>query len=230
MNNKKIKHVPQKKTGSLAKLVVLRNTRRRATGATQVTKAVNKSAAAMAWGLFFLSSCLLRALSTDAASKLHIFGHNGDSFGMNGTEICVFKQAHKISFRSFLQCKDGLRTETKIILEFLSNFTNQSLEGQFADQQFSAFLITTNLTCQGGIDEASWRRQLLELICEQLLWLIAFEELFPPVDLRAVCLVRAIAKDLNEWKNEKIKFESSSRETVCERAVSKAAHWCECPS
>jgi hypothetical protein len=31
-------------------------------------------------------------------------------------------------------------------LEVLSNFTNKSLEGEFANEQFGGFLITTNFT------------------------------------------------------------------------------------
>jgi len=33
-----------------------------------------------------------------------------------------------------------------IYLEILSNFTNKSLEGEFADEEFSRLLVTTNFT------------------------------------------------------------------------------------
>jgi hypothetical protein len=40
--------------------------------------------------------------------------------------------------------------ESEIILEILCNFTNQTLEWQFSDQQISGFLVTTNFTQSDG--------------------------------------------------------------------------------
>ena len=35
-------------------------------------------------------------LSLDSPDQLDILGHDGDSSGMNGTQICVLEQADKI--------------------------------------------------------------------------------------------------------------------------------------
>ena len=88
----------------------------------------------------------LSSLSTNAASQLNILGHDGDTLGVNGAQVGVFEETHKVSLGSFLQSHDGRRLEAKISLEVLSDLTNQPLERQFADQELSALLVTTDLT------------------------------------------------------------------------------------
>uniref|UniRef100_A0A1B0CEZ6 Uncharacterized protein n=1 Tax=Lutzomyia longipalpis TaxID=7200 RepID=A0A1B0CEZ6_LUTLO len=78
--------------------------------------------------------------------KLDVLGHDGDALGVDGTQIGVLKQAHEVSLTGFLKSHHGRALETQICLEILSNFTDQALEGQFADEQFCALLITTDLT------------------------------------------------------------------------------------
>lgn len=69
---------------------------------------------------------------------------------MDGTEIGVLKERHKISFDGLLKSTDGGRLEAKIRLEVLSNFTNKTLERQLADQKLSGFLVATNFTESDG--------------------------------------------------------------------------------
>jgi hypothetical protein len=88
----------------------------------------------------------LGAFASNTACQLDVLGHNGDTFGMNGAQIGVFKQSDQIGFAGFLQGANGGRLETQIGLEVLCNFTNQTLKWQFADQQFGRFLIPTNFT------------------------------------------------------------------------------------
>ena len=56
---------------------------------------------------------------------------------MDGAEVGVLKETHKISLTGLLECHNSRALEAQISLEVLSNLTNQSLEGQLADQQFS---------------------------------------------------------------------------------------------
>lgn len=44
----------------------------------------------------------LSALSTDSSGKLNVFGHDGNSLGVNSTKIRVFKQSHEVCFGGFL--------------------------------------------------------------------------------------------------------------------------------
>ena len=92
----------------------------------------------------------LSSLSTDAAGKLDVLGHDGDSLGVDGTQVGVFKETNKVSLGGLLKGHDGRRLEAKVGLEILGNFTNQTLERQLPDQQFGGFLVTTDLTKSYG--------------------------------------------------------------------------------
>ena len=44
----------------------------------------------------------LRALSADSACELNILGHDGNTLGMDSTQVGVFKKTNQVSFSSFL--------------------------------------------------------------------------------------------------------------------------------
>ena len=44
----------------------------------------------------------LRALAADAASELHVFGHDRDAFGVDGAQIAVFEQPDEVCFSDLL--------------------------------------------------------------------------------------------------------------------------------
>ena len=75
------------------------------------------------------------AFTTDAASELHILWHNGNTFGVDGAEVSVFKETNDVGFSGFLECKDCGALETKVVLEFGGNLTDESLEGELADEE-----------------------------------------------------------------------------------------------
>ena len=56
---------------------------------------------------------------------------------MNGAEVGIFEDAHQVGFTGFLEGHDGGRLESKIGLEVLSNFTDQSLEWKFSEKKLS---------------------------------------------------------------------------------------------
>ena len=116
---------------------------------------------------------LLSTLSTNTPSQLNIFRHDGDSLGVNGTEIRVFEQTHQISLRSFLKRQHCVALEPQVCLqhkkqikisksllvqhnnqwqdqrnylEILGDLTNETLKRKLTDQQLSALLVLTNLT------------------------------------------------------------------------------------
>ena len=91
------------------------------------------------------SSCL-RALSTDTAGKLNILGHDGNTLGVNGTQVSVLKESNKVGLSGFLEGKNSGSLETEIGLEVLGNLTDKTLERKLADQKISRLLVTTDLT------------------------------------------------------------------------------------
>jgi len=88
----------------------------------------------------------LRSLSSDTTSKLNILGHDGNTLGVDSTQVGILEETNKVGFGSLLKGKDSRSLEAQISLEVLCNFTDKALEGKLADKQISGLLITTNLT------------------------------------------------------------------------------------
>ena len=92
----------------------------------------------------------LSTLSTDTASQLDVFGHDGDTLGVDGAEVSVLKQTNQISLAGLLECHDGRALESQIGLEILSDLTDQTLEGKLADQKLGGLLVSPDLTESHG--------------------------------------------------------------------------------
>ena len=88
----------------------------------------------------------LSALATDTAGQLDVLGHDGDTLGVDGTQVGVFEETDEVGLGSFLEGHDGRGLEPEVGLEVLGDFTDQTLEGQFADEELCALLVTTDLT------------------------------------------------------------------------------------
>ena len=65
---------------------------------------------------------------------------------MDGAQVGVFEETDEVSLRGLLKSHDGGALETEIGLEVLSDLTDETLEGQLADQELSRLLVTTDLT------------------------------------------------------------------------------------
>ena len=44
------------------------------------------------------------SFSTDSPGQLDVLGHDGDPPGMDGAEVGILKQSHKVCFGSLLKC------------------------------------------------------------------------------------------------------------------------------
>jgi len=95
-------------------------------------------------------SAHLRALTTETAGKLDVLGLDGDTLGVDGAEIGVFEQRDEVGLDGLLESTDGRRLEAEIGLEVLGDLTNQTLEGELADEKFGRLLVATNLTESDG--------------------------------------------------------------------------------
>lgn len=92
----------------------------------------------------------LRALTTETAGKLDVLGLDGDTLSVDGAQVGVLKEGDEVGLDGLLKSTDGGRLEAEVRLEVLSNFTNKTLEGQLADQELSALLVTTDFTQSDG--------------------------------------------------------------------------------
>ena len=46
----------------------------------------------------------LGPLPANAAGQLYVLGHDGDSLGVNSTQVGILKETHQVGFRGLLQC------------------------------------------------------------------------------------------------------------------------------
>ncbi len=88
----------------------------------------------------------LSTLAADSSGQLDIFRHDGDSLGVDGAQVGIFEKADQVCLASLLQGHDSGALETQIRLEVLCDFTDEALEGQLADEQLGALLVTADLT------------------------------------------------------------------------------------
>ena len=88
----------------------------------------------------------LRALTTDAAGKLDILGHDGHTLGVDGAQVGVLEEADEVSLGGFLQGHDGRSLEAEIRLEVLRDLANEALEWELADEQLGRLLVATDFT------------------------------------------------------------------------------------
>jgi len=65
---------------------------------------------------------------------------------VDGAQVGVLEQTDQVSFGSLLEGADGRALETEIGLEVLGNLTNQTLEGELADEELSGLLVSPDLT------------------------------------------------------------------------------------
>ena len=90
-----------------------------------------------------LSLC---TLATDAAGKLDVLWHDGDTLGVDGAQVGVLEKADEVGLGGFLESQDSGALEAEIGLEVLGDLADKALEWQLADQKLSGLLVFTDLT------------------------------------------------------------------------------------
>ena len=134
-------------------------------------------------------------LTTNAASQQHVSWRDGDTPGMDDTQVGIFKNTDQISLGSFLLRHNSAALESQVSFEVLGDLTGESLERQFADQQLCGLLVATNLAqgqCQVCIGEVFFTPPFSGTLLRDALVASRLPGLVSTVDLRAVFLVRAI--------------------------------------
>ena len=90
--------------------------------------------------------CNLSTLTTDTAGKLDVLGHDGDTLGVDGAQVGVLKQTDEVSLAGLLEGHDGRALEAEVSLEVLGDLTDETLEGELADEKLSGFLVTSDFS------------------------------------------------------------------------------------
>ena len=92
----------------------------------------------------------LRALSTDAAGKLNVLGHDGDALGVDGAEVGVLEEANEVRLSGLLEGEDGGSLEPQVGLEVLGDLADQALEGELPDEELRGLLVPADLAKRDG--------------------------------------------------------------------------------
>ena len=108
-----------------------------------------------------------------------ILNIHGNTFGVDGSQVGILEERDEVGFSGFLKSHDGGRLEAQVglqrqsakknktkhmsdiskkgkfrktaaNLEVLSNLTNETLEGEFPDEQLRGLLVATNFTESDG--------------------------------------------------------------------------------
>jgi len=69
---------------------------------------------------------------------------------MDGAQVCVLKEANKVSLSGFLKSKNSRSLEAKVALEVLGNLTDETLEGELADEEIGRLLVPADLAKGNG--------------------------------------------------------------------------------
>ena len=88
----------------------------------------------------------LSTFSSNASSQLDVLWHDSDTLGVDGAQVGILEETDQIGLACLLESSNSRRLESQVGLEVLGDLTNESLEGQFADQELSGLLVATDLT------------------------------------------------------------------------------------
>ena len=155
------------------------------------------------------------------------------------SQVGVFKERDEVSLGRLLESHDGRALESEIGLEVLGNLTDETLEGELSDEELGGLwagesakvphpnsasrltfwyrLISRRATVPGRYLCGFFTPPAAGADLRAALAASCFRGAFPPVDFRAVCLVRAIVLELGLCESWSAKREMRGRKGERER-------------
>ena len=106
------------------------------------------------------------SLSSDSSGQLHVLWHDGDSLGVDGAEVGVFEKSNHVGLSSLLESEDSRRLESEVVLEVVGDFSNESLEWKFSNEELSRLLELSDVS-EGN---SSWSESVWSLDSSWLGW------------------------------------------------------------
>ena len=88
----------------------------------------------------------LCTLSSDSSGQLDVLGHNGNPLGVDGAQVGVLKESDEVSLAGLLESHDSRALEPEVGLEVLGDLSDQTLEGQLADEELGGLLVSPDLS------------------------------------------------------------------------------------
>jgi len=105
----------------------------------------------------------LGSLSPDSPGELDVLWHDGHTLGVDGAQVGVLKQTNQVSLAGLLKnifvndlkvgivCSTDLKSangsglESEISFEILSDFSDETLEGELPDEELGGLLVPPDL-------------------------------------------------------------------------------------
>ena len=136
----------------------------------------------------------LGALTTDTAGELDVLGHDGHALGVDGAEVGVLEEADEVASDASWRARMA-EDWNQVGLEVLGDLADEALEEELADEELGGLLVLADLAESDGtgpvavglLDATGGGGGLASRLGGELL-----AGALPPVDLQAVCLVRAM--------------------------------------
>ena len=97
----------------------------------------------------------LGSFPADSSSQLNVLRHDRHALGVDGAQVRVLEQADQVGLGGFLQGEHGRSLESQVVLEVLSDLSDESLEGQLADEELGALLVPSDLSEGDGSGSVS---------------------------------------------------------------------------
>ena len=69
---------------------------------------------------------------------------------MDGAQVGVLEERDEVGLNGLLEGADGRALEAEVALEVLGDLTDETLEGELADQELGRLLVATDLTESDG--------------------------------------------------------------------------------
>ena len=88
----------------------------------------------------------LAALSANAAGELNVLRHDGDSLRVDGAEVGILEEGYEVGLGGLLESDDGGLLEAEVVLEILSDFSDESLERELAHEKLGGLLVSSDLS------------------------------------------------------------------------------------
>ena len=92
----------------------------------------------------------LSPLAADPPGQLDVLGHDGDPLGVDGAQVGVLEETDQVGLAGLLEGHDGGALEAKVSLEVLGDLTDETLEGELADEELGGLLVSSDLTESNG--------------------------------------------------------------------------------
>ena len=92
----------------------------------------------------------LSPLATDTTSQLDVLWHDGDTLGVDGAQVGVLEETDQVGLAGLLESHNGGALESQIGLEVLCDFSDETLEWQFPDEELGALLVSPDLSESHG--------------------------------------------------------------------------------